>query len=379
MALTERYVSTTGAGTHDGTSEANAFTWAEMLTDAVSAAGKRYNIKKDATYTRTTASDTTGAGTATNPVILRGYNTTPGDGNLGRTSSNGPLITTNMPLISYTTGRLTPGAFTIIESLEFTGAATTQGPVLGGTNQVHIFSKYTNTVNGANGKGLNLNSGTSTLVAGCDINQTGTTVGAGLSNTSTGCKIIGNRITSTSGEGIRITTSGDNTVFIMNTVYVCGTAAVNVTVTSACGYFYNTFVGCTGDGIVCAAGLGALNVLWGNMITDNGDWGADFFSAASAVCAAYNRTRDNVSGKYTGATDWLAATSYFDVTTDTGGSSTDYVAFGSQDYNLVATSAGVSAAFPAFASMGAFQRTQTASLAPSPLISTLVQSAANGA
>lgn len=48
MALIESYVSDAGGGLHDGSSEANAFSWSEMITDinaaAVSSGGNSYII-----------------------------------------------------------------------------------------------------------------------------------------------------------------------------------------------------------------------------------------------------------------------------------------------------------------------------------------------
>lgn len=79
MAFTERYTTSAGAGAHDGTSEANAFSWTEMVTDwnAGSRQGYRYNLKGNVTL----AADAvfTGDGTISNPIVLRGYSSTIGD------------------------------------------------------------------------------------------------------------------------------------------------------------------------------------------------------------------------------------------------------------------------------------------------------------
>jgi len=89
MAITERYVTTTGAGAHDGTSEADAFSWAEMITDLnTPRVGYRYNVKQG-TYSLSATTTLTGDGTATSPNIIRGYKTTIGDATLGRTTDAG--------------------------------------------------------------------------------------------------------------------------------------------------------------------------------------------------------------------------------------------------------------------------------------------------
>jgi len=127
MAFTDLYVTSAGAGDLSGSDEANAMPWDTMVSTIVAAgaggsAGIRYNVK--GAVSRTTTTQTiSGGGTATSPLVIRGYTTTIGDGYLGRTNGSGPLITTNMPGISYTTGTLTVSAtLTIIESLNITGA-----------------------------------------------------------------------------------------------------------------------------------------------------------------------------------------------------------------------------------------------------------------
>ena len=76
MALIERYCTSAGAGAHDGTSEANAWSWIEA--DASAGVGQRINLKGDfglsSAYTWSLDCGFTSA------VVYRGYATTPGDG-----------------------------------------------------------------------------------------------------------------------------------------------------------------------------------------------------------------------------------------------------------------------------------------------------------
>jgi hypothetical protein len=74
MSITEKYVTVAGGGLHDGTSEANAWTFTEALANAV--AGDRVNVKLG-THTCTTAS--TVNGTYADPIHVRGYVSTIGD------------------------------------------------------------------------------------------------------------------------------------------------------------------------------------------------------------------------------------------------------------------------------------------------------------
>jgi len=376
MALTERYVTTTGAGAHTGVDEANAFSWAEMITDsATSAAGTRYNIKNNGTYARTTTTETLTGGTATSPKIYRGYSVTPGDGYLGRTNGTEDLISTNMPVVTYTTGRLAMGAQTIVESLNLTSAHTASSGTLLAQASCLITRCIVNCTGTSTTTSLAIsgNSANQLWILNNDISQTASsgtpTAMRALSNT----KISGNRIWATRGTAIELNVSG--TPVITNNLIYNSVTGINGSSAPAPWIGYNTITGCSGDAIVMANGT--IPIIFGNMITDNGGWGVNF-TAANIGMVAYNRLRDNASGNYNNATDWVAAMSYGDVTTDTGGPSTDYVDSSGGDFMLVATSLGVSAAFPFASSMGAFQRSQTASLAPSPLISTLVQSVANG-
>jgi len=100
MALVEKYSSAAGAGDHDGSSEANAFSFVEAVADyaAGNGAGVRYNHKGDLALSASLNFGATGA-TVGSPCIFRGYKTTIGDGYLGR-NNQGRLITTNMPSIT---------------------------------------------------------------------------------------------------------------------------------------------------------------------------------------------------------------------------------------------------------------------------------------
>jgi hypothetical protein len=118
-AWTERYVTTAGAGTHAGTSEANAFTLAEAITDSATAAdGTRFNVKSDATYTLAGDINFNGAGSSGGAIWWRGYDSTIGDIDADNTLEK-PLIddSTNFTTVS--------GAFQWFSQMRFTGASVT--------------------------------------------------------------------------------------------------------------------------------------------------------------------------------------------------------------------------------------------------------------
>ena len=76
MAFTEKYVTVTGGGLHDGSSEANAWTLAEAASNV--SAGDRLNVKAG-THTLTSVVAFTTGGSLTAPIAIRGYKTTIGD------------------------------------------------------------------------------------------------------------------------------------------------------------------------------------------------------------------------------------------------------------------------------------------------------------
>ncbi len=76
MAFAEKYVTVTGGGLHDGSSEANAWTLSEAVSNY--AAGDRMNVKAG-TYSDSSTVTFATAGTNSSPVAWRGYKTTIGD------------------------------------------------------------------------------------------------------------------------------------------------------------------------------------------------------------------------------------------------------------------------------------------------------------
>lgn len=361
MALTEKYVNDAGSGSGDGSSAANAMSYANFVTamGATAAAGERYNIAGPIT-SRTTTTDTfSRSGSATSPIIIRGCSSlnTIGDGYLGRTNSNGPLITTNMPTITYTTGRLnSTGTFIIYESIQITGAPSAAVITLGADSAMRGCN-VTNSGTNAASAGINA-SGARDVVFDCDAQLTGGSGGNyAIQATANSVRVIANRVKG--GPAVGITTGNAANTIAKNTIFA--STGIGIAMTSTTGtpcLLDNTIVGGGADGINIVTGATVLQFLSGNMVTDNTGDGLDMVSTANAAFLAALRTRDNASGIANGG-DWITATSYGNVTTDTGGPETDYVNFAGNDFNLIATSPATSASQPQFASMGALQRSQT--------------------
>ncbi len=353
MGLTNRYVTATGSDTYaNSISISTPMSWATMLLNAT--AGDVINILVGA-YSRTTNADTfTSLGTVTSPLVLRGYSGSIGDGYLGRTNGNGPLITTNFPVITYTTGKLTLPAFTLVDCLSLTGAPTSSANVLlTGADCVVIHSKSVYTGTAATGSCFSV--AARALLFDCDASFTGASGGAAaVLNTSTGA-VDSCRITSASSSaaGMNIASAG---IAYGNVIYAASGVGINSSVNSGASYLRNnTIVGCTGAGISILTGTTTLQRIIGNMITDNTGVAIDMVSTANAGWLGYNRTRDNSSAIANGG-DWITASTFSHVTTDTGGPETDYVASGSNDYRLIGGSPARGAGFYPYQDIGALQK-----------------------
>lgn len=333
MALTKRYVSSAGGGAHDGTTEADAFTWAEMVTDLnTPRAGYKYLVK-GAVALGTTTTTLTGDGSATSPNIIEGYNSTEGDLYLGR-SAGGALNTTNYPAISYTgtTARFDASGSTHLElrCISITSAASNPTVTLGANSGLSN-SLVTNT--GTNAASSAAQGGTTDhAIMNCDLRTADTGAGHAVRFIGAGWFISGCRIKCLAGTGLLVRSAG---IAIHNTIYECtiGLRTDNTSAAPICQY--NTIVNCSGDGIDIITSSTQLHTIQNNHITGCGGWGIDFNTSTCQKRLGFNRFRDNTSGNVNGGGDWEEGTSLANIATD----DTDAVDFTDQstdDYSLKA-------------------------------------------
>lgn len=365
-AITERYVNSAGSGAADGTSEANAMSYATFVDymstggSFTAAPGDRFNIK--GVISRTTTSDTFLNGGASNaPVIIRGYATTIGDGYQGRTvNGTGPLNTNNMAAISTTTGLLSiTGGFIILESLYLSGARN--GAAVSTTTGTGVFFKSCRIDDNSTGSAtaLNTQQASGTLLD-CDLNLLAASGGtAALISNAAGTRIVGNRITGKTAIGVSLQTSAnvDGNVIFNSTIGIDMNTAAAVTY----NIWNNTITGCSSNGIKESINVTLPVLVINNMITDNGGWGMDCGSATNTVWFSNNRFRDNTLGAITNSTDFVSAGNWSVVTTDTGGVETDYTDTSTFDYRLISTSPGLSIGLPAYIDAGGVQKSNTIS------------------
>lgn len=138
MAFTEKYVTVSGGGLHDGSSEANAWTLAEGIANATS--GDRVNIKKGTYSQGSTSVDFNVSGTASSPIFWRGYDNTPGDIDADNSLQK--------PEITFGNAGLTiSGSNQILQNVKITGSKSSSALVLcsgGYTKILRCFIENTN-------------------------------------------------------------------------------------------------------------------------------------------------------------------------------------------------------------------------------------------
>ncbi len=357
-AITERYVTSTGTDTYaNSTNSATPMSLTTALANAV--AGDRINVKA-ATYSQTTTTNTvTNSGTITSPIIFRGYSSSIADGNLGRTNGNGALVTTNMPSITYTTGRMnTTATFILWESINFSGAPSNPVLSLPG-NSAARNCKAVNSSTNASAVGITA-TGNNAIIFDCDSELSGASGGsAGVNSGGTSARVLCNRIKG--GPAIGIICSASNAV-VGNVIFA--STGNHISMNSTAGVpliFGNTLVGGGADAINIITGTTGLQCIINNMLTDNTGNGINMVSTSNGAFSAYNRTRGNAAG-YAHAGDWSTATKYSDVTS---GSGTDYVNSGSNDYRLLYSSPAHGAGWFPYADIGALHRKEPPQKIPS--------------
>lgn len=344
-------MSSAGAGAHDGTSEANAFTVAEMVTDVnTPRVGYRYNIIQDAGYTSLATITITGDGTTTSPNIFRGYKTTIGDATLGR-NSLGFIDDSNMPHLQFASSAYfnASGAnYAIIEGIKFTGSNNARIVRIANTSQVCNCS-VTNNSAGSSALGIEGESA-DCLVINNDVflpSLTGTTGSGGISSAGV---VQANRVTlaSSAGSGIIIAAS----VYpCFNNLVIGGYYGIYKNATAIRTFIeQNTIVGASQSGIEVITASTAQIVIIGNHITGCGTYGINFNTSTCAKVLSNNRFRNNGTD-VNGGGDWETGTSWRNVTT-AGSDSTDFTDSASGDYSLKSTAPGYDASIGHYVNIG---------------------------
>lgn len=303
---------------------------------ANAAAGDRINIKAG-TYTRAATDTPTRTGSATSPIIWRGYNSVIGDLDSQGRVAGGALDTTNFPVIAYnSTFRFngTGNNFSIFQNLSFTGSVSAALVTLGADN-TFINCKAVNSSTNASAGGVSDAANAGCRIVNSDVQSGGASGGAyGINGTATTSAMIGCRAKCAGGDAIR-----GRGLVAHCTAYESARGISQDSTTAAAILIYNTVYGNSGDGIDVVTSTTARQTIIGNCITDNGGYGIDFNTSTCVKVISHERYRDNTSGDINGGGDWKSGTDIAPVTVDTGGAGTDYqAAAGAADMGLVFTS-----------------------------------------
>jgi hypothetical protein len=346
MAFTERYVTVTGAGDHNGTAEAHAWSFAEMIA-AAPAAETRVNIKAGSYSEGTTTLPANG--TAIAPIVLRGYSTTIGDlDNQGR-SDDGTLNTANMPDFTLT-GLWTPSPNCILQNLDITGALSSY---LIGSFTADLWGaqncRVVNSQNNASAGAIQFDD--TCFAVNCDFACTGASHGIVVDGDNyiaiDGCRFTGvlNTATWFNCQMGTVTAcvfigAGNTSIAISFTL-----ASANVMQNVSRCSFYNFGTAIRTPNAAAVSVVIATN----NHVTDCAKYLDNPYVATSQqpTIEAWNRTRDNTTPR----TGILSAVLAGEVTTDAGDSTTDYI--GATNLRLKSTAAGKGAGMMPYTDIGA--------------------------
>lgn len=337
MAYAQKYASSAGGGLHDGSSEANAWAFSEILTNAV--AGDYVNYKND-NHTVPTASAMTNTGTYASHITIAAYKTTPGDlDGLGRNSDTS-LNTTDFPTLTLSGTFPIATSFIVFQNFIMSGTYPNEMIGAGPSDKlVFINCEFRHTVDSAFATTIRCDDQLNLI--NCDMYISGGSfsnlVRADYHGYMKGCRFIVSGTTA-------------NYLFRVNTVVMSGCIIsgnendiVNLNNTLYLSVLEeNTFYDCGDILRLPNAAPNTLPIMINNHGTDSYRWINNQYSATSdiALIEVNNRTRDiTIPRTGVGAGVLLG-----EVTADTGGPETDYTDYVNNDLTLKTTAAGKDAA-----------------------------------
>lgn len=326
MALTEKYVTTTGTDTYANASNSGTpCSFATALTGAT--AGHRINVKAGTYANTTTNRATAAAGTTTAPILWRGYNATIGDIEADPTLAR--------PVISFTTGQfqLAHGLQTW-SCIDFTGAPTATGvmSVTASVDAAHFdLCRFENTSANAGATSI-ISTNSSRLVftrCGFKATSSANTVIDFSGMTATPKMLFAECAFVGGGDGVRIAptgASGTGYTFVKNAFRVAAVGVSDAGTVGFCHVLCNSFYGGTDHYRASAARSGAGQVvLFGNVSGNSGGYG--FHNNTGANTAYIFRVANHfglyTSGKENGFGDLPALAQTDDGATTPFASATD--------------------------------------------------------
>jgi len=297
------HVSTAGAGSHNGDGEANAFTWAEMVSDLVAATtvSNTYYVKSDAVYDLTSTTTFNQAMSSGQQHFIIGYNSTNSDGWQGY-DANGFLDTTNYPVISYSGSTIhcnINGNNLKMACLNIKSEKNSSGTVLlAGVGCSILATRLENISTVSNGYSIRLNNAYASI-SDCDLIQSGASGGSPCTYFGNTMTINNVRAKSVSGPGFFSSYAFGMPSIVNSVAYECGTHGVELNGGGA--HVRLRLINCTianntDNGIeIPSTQTGSMTVI-GCSITDNGGYAIDQNGATSELNFANIRAVRNNGG-----------------------------------------------------------------------------------
>lgn len=342
-ALTERYVTVTGAGAHDG-SFGGEWTLAEALTNAV--AGDRCNVLKGAYSSG--ADSVTNAGTTQAAIIFRGYNSVIGDLVGARITDNGPLITTNYPVITLT-GLLTPNVFVYFEAIKFIASLPSDMIGVGGSSNYGLMHCVViNELNNGSARTVRFDDDCSFI--NNDFECSGA-VHASVIDGDNRTNLYSNRIKSTGGDCATINYG----TFVGNIFYGSsdhdGITILSDTIASS--FRQNTFYGLNTAIYFSVGQIMVPTIVTNNFASDCLKWiDSAYVATANQPIIEVNNWLNNITTPRTGVSDFPVINQ---ITTSGGATGSYFVDAAGGDFTLISGAPGRATGLWPFRDIGAIQ------------------------
>lgn len=350
MAYSPKYITVAGAGAHDGSNEANAWTLAEAIAgyslgDAMKMKAGAYSIGALTLAT---------AGTAAQYIPWQGYNSVADDLQTQGRNADTSLDTTNFPVITVT-GQITMAAYNFFINITITGALSSE--IIFSTSidfYGFLSCLLRNTQNNASAAVMRCDD--NIVLINNDIECTGASHGIVCRLDDKGT-VVGNRFLATA---VSSTLFYARNFTLVKNAFIGPSSALainlwqiepNVLIMENTCYGVDTFLQTPNSAAL------AHIILIDNHITDNTTYLYNPYQATGlvAILEMFNRTRDNTTPR-SGIGDGI---NIGEITADTGGPSTDYVDAPNGNYRLITGAAGLESGLIKYSDIGMFQKEPT--------------------
>lgn len=342
------FVSSSGGGSHDGTSQSNALTLSEMVTQLnalgiAGGSGRCYHICGNHTGRLSMDSLTTG-GDVMSPLTLRGYNIVTGDLNAGTLDDYGNLIITGHPNIVYTAGdfrfRLVSGSYIVVQNLAFENSFNGASALQVSQGNAVVQNCYFNNLSTGVSAAMLTHQSANARFINCHTAPHPSSNGVGFNCIST-ATYYGCRIVNFGGIGMRSASAG---VVVSPFHCIIATKRAGISIDHATSTIQGanvTIYGGTHGISITGTNSSPAHFLLNSHITDCSGYAITFNNSISGgIVTINNRYRDNGSGDLNGSQEWHYGVAIKTVSTDAGDATSDYTSPTNYDFKLLNSAAG---------------------------------------